>query len=393
MKTMFQSFQYVARGLVLSSVVVTYVLSGLLGYQTTNSVCKAVIPISFESAEAVAQSGPEIDVTPAGCSAVRPDVVKIGEFLYLHILKTRPSPLTFQLVKLEDNLQQVYAMDIFSGHNPTDARIAADAQGFLWYSFETVYFDRSPNHFLNVARYDVSKDTGRPVLNAFQTELASGFFAQPDQHPAAGSELMDDPGPFFYKGRYYILTKTYASPQIYIRCLSEDLSVKDTIRIDLHAKIGDYFLSPGVLTVLENKVYLITGIANGPSFDPRSSSRIVAIELSDDLKQPKGTPILLTSSSDFASYVSSVRHRDGRTYVLYNVFTGRQDAMSRQHEHIGKLGIFDSKSLKPLNTVEINRGIMPDNHMAMEMLGDSICIFYNTPAERIMVKQLKLNEL
>lgn len=379
-------------GVALSAALIC-LFSEMLLNEITQLAAKAALPVHFASATAAAQSSLETDLTPSGFSAVRPCVVKIDEFFYLHVLRTKPGPPSFILIKLKSNLQRISVTDIYSGHNPTDARMAAGPNGFLWYSFETVYFDRSPGNFLNVARYDVSNDTRGPVLNAFQTELASGFFAQPHHHPARGSELMDDPGPLFYKGSYYILTKTYDSPQIVIRSLSQDLSVKDVIRMDLRAQIGDFFLSPGVLIAFSEKVYLITGIANGPCGDPQSSSKIVAVELSDDLKKPKGPSITLTAPNDFASYVSSARQQDGRIYVLYNVFTGRQDPLSHQHEHIGKLGIFDSSTFKPISTVEINRGTMLDNLMAMEIVGDTLYVFYNTSTQRIMVRQFRLNEL
>lgn len=56
------------------------------------------------------------------------------------------------------------------------------------------------------------------------------------------------------------------------------------------------------------------------------------------------------------------------------------------------LGVYSPKSdFKLLNSIQINTGIMPDNHTSMEFSDNTLLVFYPTPSRRIMVRRLDLN--
>ncbi len=338
-------------------------------------------------------TGAGFDITPPGCSAVRPDVVRIGEYLYVHILKLRPGPGSFVLIKLDKNLRTIYVSDIYSGKaTPTDARVATDNNDDFFYSFETVYKDRIPGNFLNFARYDVSSDSSRPILKEYQEEVAVSHFAVPPVLPPVGTELMDDPAPFFHRGRYWILTKTFSSPQMYLRSLGEDLTVKEKRRLDLRS-LGKVFFSPSVLISVGDQVFLIAGVSNGPQFVRGNFARIMAIPLTSDLNLTGEAPVSLTGEGEWASYVSSTKYRDGRLYVLYNLFTGLGNLQAGGQEHVGMLKIFELPSFGLKKTFVINRGIMLDNRMSMEFLDDHLYVFYNDESQRIKGRKFDSIEL
>jgi hypothetical protein len=347
----------------------------------------------FHLHEVLAQTIADVDVTPLGCSAVRPDVVRIGDYLYLHIVQTKPSPQCFRLLKLDKDLRTIYAADVYSGRSmPTDARVSVDDKDQLWYSFETVDPERNPGNYLNLARYDVSSELNKPILKMFKQEVAVGYFARPPKLPMPGSELMDDPTPFFHNGNYCVMTKTFSSPHMFIRHFSEDFAEIQKTLLDL-STLGRFFLSPSVITVLGGEVFLIAGISNGPKHDPRSIARIVALPITHDLKVVRGTAKALTGSDEFASYVSAVRYSKGKVFLLHNVFTGKEDPKLAQQEHVGMLKIYKAESFDLLKSIMINKAIMPDNHMSMELLGDHLYIFYNTEDQKIMAKKFSLKEL
>jgi hypothetical protein len=332
----------------------------------------------------------DLDITPAGISAARPDVVKIGDSFYVHVLKFSGNRQCFNLIKLSKDLKTVYSEDIYSGNGfPTDARVSVDDKGMLWYPFETVR-PQDQAHYLNLARYDVSGNPSRPTLLKSALEIATpSQFAD----PPPGVELMDDPSPISRNARYYVATRAASPPWMYLRSFSRDLAPLESRRtLDFESSVGRMSVSPGSLVDIDGGMVLVVGVFNGGERE-NGLSKIMAVPLNESFA-PRGSAVSLTDEKQYSTYVSSVRYRQGKLYVLYNIMTVEQASGTPGEGHRGMLGVYDARSgFKLLKSVEINSGIMPDNHTSMEFSENALLVFYPTPSRKIMVKRLELSSL
>lgn len=325
------------------------------------------------------------DITPA-CSirAVRPNVVRIGGFLYVAYLQFEPYR-TLRLLKLDENLNSLTSMDIYSGkHNPTDARLASADDNILWYPFETSDFAGPWSNFLNLAQYRLDSDT--PVLLNYKPDVARGTYIDPSSLPAKGDELTDDPAPFFYNSRYYVITKRFEKPILPVRIYSShNLEELDRFDLDLSGVLGKVSITVNSLVETEDAILLIAGVFNAPPNFPQASSDIIAVPLRHDLKASAGEKIMLSNTQEYENYVAGARYHKGLLYVIYDVIIG-----PRKDYHRGILKVFDkNNNYSMIQAVIINEGGQLDNHVTLEIMNDKIFVFYYTPDARIHAKILE----
>lgn len=323
------------------------------------------------------------DITPPNFSGVRPDAVRVGDYIYVNYLQLRPAR-TFRLIKLDLNLNSLSAIDAYSGtHMPSDARMSFDGDGNIWYPFENVIIEDSQN-FLNLAKYSV--DFATPVLTGHKADAALGSFLNSQHIPAAGTELMDDPTPFFANGKYYVLTKTFSS-DLQVRVFSKNFEQIDAYRLNLAETTGGSTISVNSIVKTDSGVVLIAGIFDGPPIDQKSRTAIVAIPLTDDLKTVKGQKIILSQSNEYETYVDSAKYKKGKLYATYSVMPRQINDKNKR----GVLKVFDTNNnYQLLAEQQISLGQILDDHKSLELASDKIYVFYYTSEERLRVKTFKL---
>ena len=330
----------------------------------------------------------DTNISPPGTKAARPDTALLSDRFYVAYLQLSPIR-TFRLLVLNKDLTQSATTDLFSGNDePTDIRIHAGYDDSFYYAFETTRFRKEfPNH-LNVAYYEVTGSL--PTLAISKTEIAAAMpVIIPDSLPKPGDDLLDDPTPLVYRGRFYVLTRKWESATVTIREFSRDLSHMKTHNLDFGGTFPGLHLSVNSLVNIEGKPYLITGVKNGPPIDRRFFAYVAAVELDETMTKP-GRPIVLSRTQQYDDYVASARYSRGMLFVGYDSRDYDQPKPGPSN-HCGWIKVFDPDSeFAPLGSIQVNSSRMIDNHFTFEVLDDKLYVFYQTPQEEIRLKVIAL---
>ena len=337
------------------------------------------------------------DVTPTGRRVFRPDVVSIGSVLYLtHNDGTGWANRELKLLSLDENLEPIGSVvNLFSeGGAPTDIRVSSDGN-HLWYAFETVT-GRQPgcsNHFVNAAVYDVSK---HPKLISGETRLSTGctggmsrFRIDPQTIPI-NPVYADDPTPFYHKGKYYILTRAWAGAVQHVRAYDNNLNELESFTVDLEPVIGERKISQNALVDIDNQIYLIAGVMNGPPISENAISNTYAIPLSHDLKQTDGDMVpLVIENNEFNNQATSARYHDGKLYINYvDAWGGVVGARRNAAEY---LIVFDVKDdFNQIEKIKIQQETSTSNHpgyhSTLDLLNGKVYFFYGGDNKSILAK-------
>jgi hypothetical protein len=281
--------------------------------------------------------------------------------------------------------------NLFSGKNePTDIRVAAGPGDFFSYAFETTRFQKGiPNH-LNIAQY--KRTDSLPTLVTSKTEVAAALpVVPPDNLPRQGDDLVDDPTPFVYGGRFYVITRKWESANLTIHECSADLGRMETHTLDLSAAFPGLFLAVNSFVDIEGRPHLISGVNNGPPIDRRFFSYIAAIGL-DEAMMKNDNPIVLSRTPRYEDYVACARYSGG---ILFVGCDGREYDTPRPgpSDHRGMIKAFDpKKGFKEIGSIQINSGRMIDNHFTFEVLNRKLYVFYQAPDEGLRSKVIVLKD-
>ncbi|MBN1805690.1 MAG: hypothetical protein JW837_10595 [Sedimentisphaerales bacterium] len=286
---------------------------------------------------------------------------------------------------MDKNLTPLGKSNLFSGKNqPTDVRVCAGTGDSFFCAFETTSFQKGIPNYLNLARYDFTESL--PTLAFSKTEVASAMpVVIPDGLPRPGEDLVDDPTPFVYRDRFYVITRKWESAILKVRVFSADLGHLETRELDLSKAFPGLYLSVNSLVNIEGKPYLISGLYNGPPIDCRFFSYIAIIGL-DETMTKAGNPIVLSRTKRYEGYVACARYSEGILFVGYD---------SREYDspkpgpssHIGMIKAFDpGNEFKELGSIRINSGRMIDNHFTFEVFDGNLYVFYQSPNEELRVK-------
>jgi len=338
-------------------------------------------------------------LSPEGDGVGRPDVIAIGDELYLAygILTER----NFHLVKLEPDLNLTLiegsTTELFSGHHDfaVDIRVSK-ANSNLWYAFEDNKYGGviGDTHFLNAAWYSATN-----VLAGQQTNIAIGittvvpeaFSVDPADVPP-DPEAVDDPTPFWHNNSCYVFTRAWSGwiPEFtpnskhHIRVFNESFEKIDDFMLDLSTMMPGKTLSQNTLIDIDGQVFLLGGFYNARDDIPGGSA-IYAIPLSDDLKTTVGEKIpLLTDSGKWFFKVTAAKMYNGNLYMNYQEFL-----LGDSIQHIA---VFDAgNNYELLASVEISRfplggGGVGANHTTFEILNDRLYVFYPEIGNRIFAK-------
>ncbi|MFA5137941.1 MAG: hypothetical protein WC728_01820 [Elusimicrobiota bacterium] len=331
-------------------------------------------------------------ISPAGIRASRPDAAYLDGRFYVGYTQFLPER-AFGILTLDQDLNPLDSRPVGMRpepwNMPTDLRVAAAGKDRLWCAFETVAArtpdnpDVEERNFVHWERYRLDK--GLPKL---EKASKKPFAWRPGGFPPPpGNEIIDDPAPFFRKGSYYIATRTWESGRVTVRAFGADLAKTGEWDLDLSETLGGLSLSVYSLVEIEKRVWLIGSVFNGPPIDPRMSSYLMAVPLSDDLKRPAGRAVTLSRNREYQQYVAGARYHRGRLFVVHNVFPG--DRTSK-----GRLKVFDpARSFALVDEAVINDGVFPgDDHITLETVEDKVYVFYPTPEERLRVKVFRYRE-
>lgn len=333
----------------------------------------------------------QIDITPAGQSAYRPDVTTINGELWL-AYNTGPGgpqsakPMVQRLDESLNKLGQAVSLDTAT-ETTTDIRVDS-ADGQFWMGYESVLVPQIAcnEHFLNVASY-----TSSPMqLSQGTYHIAKGcainreFMENPTGLPA-NPEIVDDPTPFYHNGVRYILTRAWGSRTVHhLRKLNADLSVAEDILLDTSTLVPNRQMSQNALLDIDGKPFLVAGFSTGVWIGSNTSDLYI-LPLSDDLRSFSGQAVrLAVTDMKFPTRVTRARYVNGTLIINFNsIFVGMQES--------DYLGLFDvANGFSLLSQIQIHDHEVVDNHSSFDIIGDRLYLFQQQDGQKISAKIFQL---
>jgi hypothetical protein len=344
------------------------------------------------------------EITPAGVQlAVRPDSARLGGATYVGFTN-RDTPQRFDLFSLDASLapgsKRTLAgpgpeSDLVVSLAPTDLRIASDGQQTLWCAFETAQIGQTGpgtcRNCLNAAAYRLAG--GSLALAASCSEVACINWpcdpSTPGPRPT-GTVLPDDPVPLVDGGKLFILMRKQGVPVLPVQVFDSSFTAGAPFELDLRPQLGDS-ASISVYSVLrvDGQLSLVTAVWSGPPTEAGSTSHLVMVPLSDDLRAASGPALTLSRTADYQAYVSGARYEDGKLYLTHNIHSREMDGPNR-----GVLKVFDvRRGFALLEDLVINEGTpgnghFQDDHLTLELVDGKVQVFFPSPDDRLRVKVL-----
>lgn len=332
----------------------------------------------------------EIEDKEILANANRPDASAIGGKLFL-AYKEGPTPLDgrFQAAIFDANLKAIKTTSIAPMEMTmlTDIRVSSDSRHNFWYAYESVLSDAPScgGQIVNSAIYDQNLN-----LKTEKNDLSTGCTNGPARLRIPVTQIKenmqasDDPTPFFYDNKYYILNRAWDGPVQHIRVYDEEFNRLEYFTLDISQVFSKgEMLSQNSLSKDGNNVYLVGGIANNPPNMAGSYSNIYAIPLAADLKGFKGGPIKLTNNSgEYDTRVTtSFYYPDDVLFINYHdLRAGNQ-----------YLEAFDAKhNFKSLGRAKFQEGLVGDGHSSFTIIGHKIYLFYVKSPNRVNVKVIEI---
>ena len=343
-------------------------------------------------------------LSPNGKGVGRPDVIAIGNELYLvyGIIRVR----NHHLIRLEadSDLNPIDStpIELYSGTHDfsIDLRVSK-ANNKLWYAYEDNLFkgDVDKAHFLNAAWFSESIDLigqQNDIATGVKTTIPSAFEVDPSAVPA-NPEAVDDPTPFWHNNSYYIFTRAWSgwieeftpNSNHHVRVFNESFEKTDDFMLDLSTIIPGKTLSQNTLIDIKGQVYLIGGFYN-MRMDVEGGSYVYAIPLADDLKTAVGEKIpLLTEASEWFHKVTSARVYEGKLFICHQHYYDGYDTQN--------IAIFDiENNYELIKNIEVSKFKLGEgkgvgaNHITFEILNDMLFVFYPESKLRIFAKIFSL---
>jgi hypothetical protein len=200
-------------------------------------------PAKNQSHQQLVQVIPEKSVMKDN-SYFRPEIIAVGERLFLmYILADKEhSNSPYNLVELDKNSLAIKSPIYYAYNIPSsiDFRLASDGNS-LWYAFQSLSnkdWADCDSIFLNIARYDISK--APPVLTGSNLNITKGcpFDNRNLKEYPENPELVDDPTPIYYQGKYVVLTRAWKGTVQHIRTFDSSLTLLKDFTIDLSSVLG-----------------------------------------------------------------------------------------------------------------------------------------------------------
>ena len=276
------------------------------------------------------------DVTPAVLSLPwRTEIQRIGDKFYVMFNKDKVGIGGFALIVLDNNFKQINYLDMHSGdsnYDPTDLRTFKDDKGHLFYAFENSI--KTANHALitkdckfnkdGIVIYDAAslsllKNNGEILWGCVKNLDTTQVLAPKDFY---NKEASDDPTPFYYNGKYYVLNRAAGGPLMNIREFNSNLVETNHKTINMTPYISNLAgstntISQNTVVEINGKLYLIAGVYG--------TSTLYAFQLSSDFSSVIGEPIKLVNyAGEGDTGPRSSRYSNGILYVTYAAYVSQQ---------------------------------------------------------------------
>jgi hypothetical protein len=354
----------------------------------------------------------EADITPAGIDgAVRPDGVLVNHRFYVGFTGLVPDH-AFGMTQLDETFTTLstrpmvatqgsqLAADLFTADGAlTDLRISAATDDYLWCAFETARMPTSASpvchNCSNFARYWLDSDTwvmdksaqvacvDRPCVAPVDSQSAP-----PIDLPDDGTELEDDPAPFFHNGTYYVVRRRWGSARLPVTAYDGDLNELSRFELNLTSAVGNMSVSVSSFFHIDDVPWLVGAVYDGPPMGSAPQSYLVAVPLLSDLSAPQAAATVLSHTSDYQYYVAGARYDNGTLYITHNI-NARQPGGAVK----GVLKVFDTtQGFSLLYDLVINEGVpwtdghFGDDHLSVEVSGSKVYVFYPSIEDRLMVR-------
>lgn len=339
----------------------------------------------------------DLEISPPGVRAVRPDVVfRDGTFL-VGATELQPSR-SFALLSLDHALKPLGWSEVLParpGEVITDLRLASAPGGRVWAAFETAVVRgpaapdvREMNYTqwaalrIDQGVFDLERRSRAPVATR-----PGGPPPRPD-----GTELTDDPAPFCWRGRCYIGTRRWGRSDLTLYSFDASSQRRLAVsRLVLPEELG-VGMALGVYSLVDiaGRVWLVGGLDNRkPGPLPGSESYLVAAPLNGALTAFRPGSVILSRTREYQHYVAGARYRDGRLFVVHNIFAREFDGPQK-----ARLKVFDvERGFRLLADASIDDGYYRgDNHATLEVVGDKVYVFYPTPEDTLRVKVFRIGD-
>jgi hypothetical protein len=365
---------------------------------TSQSCTKETAPANEESLVEIKT----YEIIPQGIQvqmAWRPEINKIGDDFYYAFNKGDKERGGFALVVLDQNFRQKKAVNLFSGEDknyfPTDLRTAKDDKGNFWYAFETAKINGAQEIIENCRKQnncEINRDNvalyNGTDLDKTKTPFVSGCVVMPAIIAQFGEKcytdkpLSDDPAPFFYQKKHYVLTRYAMSPRIVIREFNDNLDVVNQYDFNLPLQPST---AADTVAEIEGKLYILASVGKGTPNSPDSSSAIYAFELAPDFSSVTNTIKLVNYPGEMDMRVTSARYEDGKLFFSY------------QNNKQGSFGIyleaFDARNnFSSISRVKVTDQLVQDGHNSVEISGNKIYVAYVNANENLAIAEFELKQ-
>ncbi|HOL21995.1 MAG TPA: hypothetical protein PLQ41_03955 [bacterium] len=350
---------------------------------------------SGEDIQLILQTVSDRVISPAGTRSARPEILLIGDRFYIIYLQISPVR-TFRIIVMDRDLTSQGMANIFSGnYQPTDIRICSGEANYFYTAFENTGKNDGISNTLSISRYKTTESLPLPVNSNIDFAEAPPVII-PSRLPPKDTDLLDDPAPFFYKGNFYTITRKWESAILKIHKFSPELQHIETYLLDIGKVLPGLYLSVNSFVNIEGKPYLITGVSNEPPVSETSSSWIVAIPLDETLKKVSGSPVTLSKTNKYETYVACARYYNEILFAGYDIIEKPLDVKQLpEHSrlknlpvfHYGVIKAFDVRNgFKELGSIQVNSGNMIDNHFTFEVSLGKLYVAYQSPDEKLHIK-------
>jgi hypothetical protein len=331
----------------------------------------------------------ELDVTPDGALAHRPDVTAVNGQLWLAYATAADG---FRLQRFDLELSPIgAAIDLEDAtEQPTDVRVAS-LDGQFWYAYETATIPSADceHNFLSVARYATGEP---PALAGSARHIATGcptsptFIENPSGVPAE-PEAADDPTPFSHGGVRYVLTRVWpgvpTAPH-HLRRLDAALGVAEETLLDTTSLVPGGIMGQNVLIHIGGRPFLVAGFPSGPPMPPATSA-LWLLEVADDLQSFVGTARpLAVPDATYPQRITRARHVRGTLILNY---TDRYAGQATREI----VALFDAQAdFAFLSETVVQNHEVADSHSSFEVVGDRLYLFQQQDGERLSAKIFRL---
>ena len=370
--------------IIISLIFIAVIITGISWYLNLHSGKLSLVKVNT------------YDVTPKTSEPLRswrPEIQKIGDKFYYAFNKGEK----FALVILDENFEQEDYLDLFSGDNegyfPTDIRTSKDDNGNFWYAFESARRNKTAliekckkENKCNINKNGLAIYSAASLIKS-KTEAIQGCAFSVDILLEIGPDCFkgklasDDPTPFFYNGKYYVLRRSHFSPVQNITEYDSEFNELNRYTVDLSSFIGDNSVSQNTVVEIEGKLYLIGGVGIGAPNIADSTSSIYAFELASDLSSAVRMIQLTAYEGEYDTVVISARYFDGKLYISY--------FNSKQSDYMIYLEAFDVKNnFASLDRVKVYK--WGTNNL--EVSGDKIYVAYVGDDYRLYLAEFEWGE-